>query len=270
MTDYFVRTPVMVALAVGLFFGVDKGFVWWTTRKGACTIEAGNPGWALRRTGMLLAFGTAVSTLLTHPGAELWKDALFFVLYAALMAALLLGAFIVNDIVLLKLDNAKAVSEGNLAAALVEAGSLVGAGIILRAVFTGQGGLVPALVFFLLGQLVFIVFFKIIELLTPYDDQSALERGDIPTGIDFCALLIALGLVLGSAASGDFTNWAGDLKAFGLASAKGVILLAAGTFLADRLVVGAGRTRNDPPKLFTTLASLGARVGLALVIAPLL
>lgn len=84
-----------------------------------------------------------------------------------------------------------------LSAALVVAGAIHGQG----------GGLLTALVFYAVGQIVLVVFTVIYDRTVPYSLHDELESGNVAAGIGFSGALIAIGLIVMNAVAGDFIGW---------------------------------------------------------------
>lgn len=230
-----------------------------------------NTAVALRFSAFAVASAMGLCGPLTSPSTGFLHDIVGFSFSGLILLALLILAFALLDrLVLPGVDNTKAILDDNTAVGLVEAGGGLATGLILRAAFSGQGSLLSGIVFFLLGQLSLALFLKLLERLSPYDDQAEIARGNVALGLHLGSMLVCLGLVLASAVSGDFTHWSRDLTAFALASVRGVILLLAGCSLADRFFLGRTTLAHEIARDKNTAAviyAMGVKIGLALLIA---
>jgi uncharacterized membrane protein YjfL (UPF0719 family) len=230
-----------------------------------------NAAVALRFAAFALACALGLCGPLMAPSAGFFRDVAGFALTgAALLVLLALALALLDWLVLPGVDNTKAILEGNVAVGLVEAGGGLATGLILKAAFSGQGSILSGVVFFALGQIALALFFKLLEKLSPYDDQSEMAGGNMALGLHLGTMLVCLGLILASAVSGDFTAWARDLTAFGLAAVRGVVLLLAGCWLADRYFL-AGRSLTEEivrdRNAAAVIAGMGVKIGIALLVA---
>ncbi|MFP5238414.1 MAG: DUF350 domain-containing protein [Acidobacteriota bacterium] len=230
-----------------------------------------NTAVALRFASFALASALGLCGPLMAPSTGFLRDVAGFAFTGSVLLALLVAAFAMLDkLALPKIDNTKAILDGNLAVGLVEAGGGLATGLIMRAAFTGQGTVFSGVVFFLLGQLALMLFLKLLERLSPYDDQHEIAGGNAALGLHLGSMLVCLGIILASAVLGDFSHWGEDLAAFVLAAVRGVVLLLAFSWLADKVFL-AGTTLGEEisrdRNLAAVIAEAGVKLGIALIIA---
>lgn len=96
----------------------------------------------------------------------------------------------------------------NLGVGVVLLGNYLAAGLVVAGAVHGEGGgPVTAIVFFLVGQLALVLFTWIYDLITPYSLHDELAAGNVAAGIGFSGALIAIGMIVMNAVSGDFVSW---------------------------------------------------------------
>ena len=159
----------------------------------------------------------------------------------SIMGILLLNlSRIINDrLILYKFSNVKEIIEDrNAGTGAVQGGTYIASGLIVAGAIHGEGGGVPiALVFFALGQVALIIFTWVYNFITPFDIHEEIEKDNVAAGIAFGGTLIAVGIILMKAASGNFISWKSDLSVFGLNVILIFILLPVVRFFFDKLII---------------------------------
>ncbi|HYD93056.1 MAG TPA: DUF350 domain-containing protein [Candidatus Paceibacterota bacterium] len=236
----------------------------------------GNNAIGLRRLGLFLGLMIGFSGVITGEGTgQLSIDLVNTAIYAAVLVALLQVAFWVNDVLILpKVANSAAVLQGNAAVATTELGSMVATGLIAKAAIEGgNGGVLPVLVFFALGQIALVVMTKLFSAIHAKTRLvSEIESGNQAAAIVVGAKLWAYGLIMATAAGGAFSGWGGDLLAFGLTALLGVIFLFISSWVVDFLLI-RWHTLHEIVTAKSTPSALvfaGGQIGLAYAIATLI
>ena len=175
----------------------------------------------------------------------------------ASVSALLYIAHLVNDkLILHNFKNIKElVDDKNVGTGAVQAGSYIASGLIIAGSIHGEGGgLITAVAFFALGQIALIIFSKIYDLITSYDVLDEIEKDNYSAGVAFSGTLIALGIILAKAASGDFVSWEYNLTSFAIYALIAFILLPVFRVIIDKLVI----TNADLNKEISVDKNVGA------------
>ncbi len=238
--------------------------------QGQLITEANNTALSLRLAGLCLGLALGLSAPLSAPSRDLAADLAGLALSGLLMLGLLFVARLLNERLLVRgLDNTAEILQGNLAVGLVELGSLLASGLVLRGAFTGSGALLSGVVFFLLGQAALVVFFLVMEWLSPYRDQEELAKGNLALGLHQAGMLLCLGMVLSACVAGDFSNWSRDLAEFAYAAGKGMLLLLLFSWLTDRALLRRTTmaqeiARDQNPA--AVLTCLGVKLSLAVLV----
>lgn len=149
-----------------------------------------------------------------------------------------LAHLMVDKLVLNRFSTKKEILEDrNVGTGAVEFGNYVASGLIIAGAISGKidselpiaqnwwFGIVTAVVFFFLGQIVFIIFGKFYQLITRYDIHAEIEGDNVSAGVAFGGNLIAIGIILFKGVSGNFYSWGENIGIFCLWAVLGFIIL---------------------------------------------
>lgn len=202
-------------------------------------IDDGNLAVGIRRTGFYAAIGIALAGGLSGKS----DSGLFINMSAEAVDAIvtlicLFACRAINDRVMLgHIDNdAECVKDygdgnvGNVAVGLAEAGMYIATGLILNGSFSGDGGsyatgLISAIVFFVIGQIVLLVCSLVYEAITPFNVKDEIEKNNPAAGLALAGILIGLGLILNKSIAGPFVSWSADLSSFAVYTVYGITML---------------------------------------------
>jgi uncharacterized membrane protein YjfL (UPF0719 family) len=127
----------------------------------------------------------------------------------------------------------------NVAAAIVVAGAYVATSLTYSGALDGEGGgFWILLLFFLLGQLALLGITYAFRWLTGYDDVQEIAAGNVAAALALAGLLIAVGVVVGHAASGEFTGLLNSLGGFLLALVAVVAFYPVRQLVVQSLILG--------------------------------
>ncbi len=170
-----------------------------------------NKAAAVSFAGYMFAIGIVVYGVFTsEPEAgfvatrqELFLDLLSVLVWSAIGIVLLNIARLVNDKILLRQFNTvkELIEDRNIGTGAVELGNYVGSALIIRAALFGEdasfiAGVVSTLIYFVIGQLGFIVFSWIYQWISRYDLHAEIEKDNISAGVAFGASMIAIAILL--------------------------------------------------------------------------
>ena len=195
--------------------------------------------------------------------ADFGIDVLRVFLYSlAGIVALNLVRVVMDWLVLYKLDVEKQViQDQNSATGAAEFGLFVATGLVIAGVLSGSGGeselseALISLAFFVLGQIVLVLFALSYEFTTSFDIHEEIEKDNLAVGVAFGGNLIAIGLVMLKALSGDFQGWLQGITEFVIFALVGFVLLYVLRLLVDLLVLPRVRVSEE--------MSSGQNVGVA-------
>jgi len=174
--------------------------------------EHDNKAVAVAFSGYIFGVGIILIGIFNTPGSSdaavegqpsFYMDLLDTVIWGIIGIILLHVARFINDKVLLsKFDNVKElVTDRNVGTGAAMWGSYVGSALIIHASILGESasfleGLAGTLIYFILGQLGFILFGLIYQWISRYDLHGEIERDNVSAGVAFGLSLTAISILL--------------------------------------------------------------------------
>jgi uncharacterized membrane protein YjfL (UPF0719 family) len=234
-----------------------------------------NPAAGLVLGGFTLGLFLALAGLLQGEATTLAADALDVALHGA---GALLGMGLAAGLwrVLLDLELRRDVIEArNLGAALLIAASFVATGLIYQGALSGEGsrGLVAA-GFFALGQGALFAAVLLYEFLTPYDVAEEVGvKANSAAAVAASGAILAAGLLVGDAVSGDFESWKTSILATLPYLLPAALLPVVRWTIVNGLLLGfrsADREIAQDRNLAVGAVEAAAYVGVAVVLVVLL
>jgi uncharacterized membrane protein YjfL (UPF0719 family) len=195
---------------------------------------------------LLVCVGPILTDAQSH--VPWWQDLLETVGYVALGIVLLNVARVVLDRVLLyRFSSAsELVDDRNPGMGAVEGGAYVASGLVVAGALHGHGGGPhTAVLFFALGQLLLIVYGHLYRVICRYDVFGEIEKDNVAAGVAFALNLVAMGLVLMRASSGDFIGWVENLGEFAIIALLGLVTLIVLRVLVDLLLIPGVKVRDE-------------------------
>ncbi|HEV7321416.1 MAG TPA: DUF350 domain-containing protein [Ensifer sp.] len=195
---------------------------------------------ALATSGYYLATAVIYCAALIGPSNGLREDLIAVGGYALLGLVMLNFSGWFADLAILRkfCDTKQLIQEKNAGVGAAHFGIYLATGLIAAGAVSGEGGgVVSAIVFFILGQISLLVFGFVYERLSPYDIHEQLQNRNTAAGIAFGGHIIALAIIVMNAAAGNFIDWKSDLAQFGLANLIAFIFLPVIRLVVDRLVI---------------------------------
>lgn len=174
------------------------------------------------------------------PSVGIWEDYIAVTGYSLAGILLLNLSRILNDrLILYKFSVEKEIiRDQNPGTGVVEAAVYVATGFIIGGSVHGEGGgVLTALVFYLIGQACLILFGLLYERITPYPVHEEIEKDNIAAGLGFAGGLISIGIIIMKGVSGAFVSWTDDLIALGLDIIVIFVFLIGVRIIFDRLVL---------------------------------
>ena len=246
---------VLVLLVIGklVYDGLHRRFVLRTE-----LIEKDNLAVALAVAGYYLGLVIVLGGVVSGPASfNMFDDVIGLVIFGVLGIVLLnLSAWINDKVVFSKFDNEKEIVEDrNAGMGAVEGGNYVAVGLITAGAMSGEGGLLPGLVFWVLGLVALIVAGLLYDKITSYDLHEQIEKDNVAVGVAFAGVLVGFGNIIRLAGDGDFVSWNESLTEFGYYTLVGLILLPLIRMFADKVLL-PGASLSD--ELVQDRPNLGA------------
>ncbi|MCU0424444.1 MAG: DUF350 domain-containing protein [Candidatus Kapabacteria bacterium] len=207
-------------------------------------VHKDNPAMGVQIAGYILGMMMIVAAVLTGEGSgTLLTDARDVGIYGitgllvlALSSSLLMRVFVSGTV-------HESVRDGNVAAGITTAGSYVATAAVIAACVAGDargGNYVTALVFMLAGFVALLLITFIFRRLTAYDDVQEILGGNIPAAMSYAGLMIAVGIIVGHAAKGDFVDYLTSFTGFGKTLLAVIALYPIRQFLVQGVLLGSG------------------------------
>ena len=256
-TGFIYLAVVLGLLVLGkwLYDALHRRFVLRTE-----LVEKDNLAVALAVSGYYLGLVIVLGGVVSGPASfSVIDDVIGLVIFGVLGTVLLnLSAWVNDAVVFSKFDNEREIVEDrNAGMGAVEAGNYVAVGLITAGAMSGEGGLVPGLVYWLAGLAALVVAGLLYDKVTSYDLHDEIEKNNAAVGVAFAGVLIGFGNIIRLAGDGDFVSWNESLTEFGYYTVVGLILLPLVRLFADKVLL-PGASLSD--ELVKTKPNLGAGV----------
>lgn len=206
-------------------------------------INRDNKAAAVSLCGFLLGVINVIIPILSSPGHSFWVDVKGVLAYG-------IGGIIamaVASVVFEQYSSATGVplreqiAAGNLAAGIVDGAIHFASSQIVTGALTGDGGsIVPTVVFWIAGVTALIALTHIFRMLTAYDDADLIKKGNVAAALGSAGLIVAIGMMVGFAVSGNFTGYAESFRDFGLMLLVVLIFYPVRQIIVQMLLLGAG------------------------------
>jgi len=141
--------------------------------------------------------------------------------------------------VLLKSRLPAEIERGNVAAGVAGGAHLAATGLIIGSCFYGDdvGTLGVSVLFFLIAQLTLHAFVVLFRALTLYSDDEEVIGENVAAALSYAGAVLALAVVVGHAAAGEFLGWAVSLRAYGIALASALVLYPVRQLIVQTLIL---------------------------------
>ncbi len=203
-------------------------------------VEKDNPALALAVAGYYFGLVLCIGGTLTGPSSGITEDLIDLCIYGFLGIILLnISWYLCDWIVLYKFKvSDELIRDHNQGTGVVSFGVSVASGLVIFGAVSGEGGTIwTAITFWAIGQVILILAALIHNLATPYDTHEEIEKDNVAAGISFGGVLVAMGIVLGLAAEGDFFDWSEDIWDFLIVVLLGLILLPIVRITTDKVLL---------------------------------
>ena len=265
MNALFAVLYVVLTFALCWIGKYTYGFIHPRTRMDRELIVRENPAFAVALgayyLGILLAMGGPLSG-----GAKTgpWQDAAAFVGFG-LLAVLLLNAALAADRFLefRSLDLAgEVLDKENLAAGVVVAGAALSSALVVMGAFTGEGGALPAAVFWLYGEVLLTAATAALPIVMGFDLAREIRRKNLAVALTFAGTVIAMGNIIRLGIMGTFYGWGPGLWAATAYAVGGFVLLLLVRRLTDWILLPGVSLRRELLEEATPNTGVGFITGL--------
>lgn len=238
-------------------------------------IANGNTALGIRRAGF--QFGLAISMLgvfLGQPHPNFVMDLMNTAAYGMLSIGFMWSSLFITDKVILPgIDNNEAIREGNTGVAIAELAALVGTGIIGFASIYGEGTVLSAVIYFIVGQATIVAMVRLYELFPQSKEMlSRIKDGEETSGLYLFFKIVPYALILMSAITGNASGAVNLQQAaieYVFAASMGMVALLVLEWVIDLLIVTQTNVKeslekNNPAPIYQMGA---AKLGVALFLS---
>ena len=199
-----------------------------------------NKALAVSYVGYLIAQGIIILGVISGPDEHaLLLELGLVALWSIIGIALLNLARVVNDkLIFSKFCNKKEIiDDRNIGTGAVQFGSYVGTAFIIKAIVSSESvgfvqDILGTIIFFIIGQLGFILFSIIYQKITQYDLHDEIEKDNVAAGVSFGATLVAIGIIMSHS-----IEIADSIPSFIVWFVNGVILIIASRYIIDKVIL---------------------------------
>ena len=231
-----------------------------------------NKAVAVAFAGYMFALGIVLWGVLSGEAVRnFYGDLVDTVIWGAIGIVLLQIARVINDNILLsRFDNIKElVEDKNIGTGAVEAGTYIGSALLIRAIISGESegflvDIIGTLIFFVCGQLAFILFGMLYQKVTRFDLHAEIEQDNASAGVAFGMTLVAIGILLAG-----FIETSDSLLGFAVWFVICAILLVIFRYLIDKIIL-PGRLLDEEISKDRNWGAAMVEGGMAIMVALLI
>ena len=236
---YLVVVLGLLAVGKWVYDGLHRRFVLRVE-----LLEKENLALAVTVAGYYLGLVVVLGGVVSGPASiSLLDDVIGLAIYGGLAIVLLnLSAWVNDRLVFSRFDNEREIVEDrNVGVGILEGANYVAVGLITAGAMSGEGGLLPGLVFWVTGLAALVVAGVLYDRITSYDLHDEIERNNVAVALAFAGVLVGFGNVIRLAGAGDFVSWNESMVEFGYYLAVGLILLPLVRLFADKVLLPGAR-----------------------------
>lgn len=215
-------------------------------------VEKDNFAFSIAHTGYLAGLLLAIGSSIVGPSNGIVTDFIDMAIYSGISIILLnLSVIICDKVILRKFSVYKEIiDDQNEGTGVVEGAIALASGLIIFGAVSGEGtslvhGIITAVTFWAVGQVVLVLTSIIYNLSLSYNVFDEIEKDNVAVGVSFAGVLIAIGNLIRFAISGDFISWGVSFSNVGIDLIIGLLLLPVVRFLADRVLLPGRRITDE-------------------------
>lgn len=236
-------------------------------------VDKDNPAIAIALGGYVLGMALAIGGSLVGPSLTVRLAFYDLMIYGSLAIVFMICShFIADKLILRHFDAVKEiVVDRNCGTGVIVAANHIAMGLIVYGAIAGEGSVLTALVFWLLGQIALIVATWFYSRILPFDIHKEIEKDNVAAGVAFAGVLVATGNIVRFAIQGNFVSWERDLIFFAVVMGLGAILLPLARTLVERVMLSGKKlidelVKQDKPNIGAAIIEAVIYVALSFLI----
>lgn len=221
---------------------------------------------------MIVVRGVMVSDYDAVEYVSMFEDVVMTVIWSLVAMVLLLSSAVVNDKLLLSsfCNRKELIEDRNVGTGAVVAASYIGTALLISAAVKGASEasfiveLVDTLVYFVVGQLAFIMTGICYQKFAGYDIHDEIEKDNVAAGVSFGMTLVAVAILLSG-----YLQRSDSLLGFVAWIPLSIVLLLTSRYLVDRVLLPNSAIREEIARdqnWGVALLEGGSAVGIALIL----
>jgi len=210
-------------------------------------VEKDNVAFAIAHVGYFIGLLLAIGSAIIGDSNGLVQDLIDIFLYGILAIVLLNLSIIINDKLMLRRFSVykEIIEDRNAGTGVIEAANGIATGLIILGAVSGEGGgVVTALAFWGIGQVLLLLTAWIYNKMVPYNVHDYIEQDNIPVGLGVAGAIISVGNLIRYGLMTDFFSWAESLTNVGLDVGLGLLFLPLVRLFTDKILL-PGRNLTD-------------------------
>lgn len=216
-------------------------------------VEQDNLAFAIAHVGYFIGMIFAIGSAIIGPSKGLLIDIAEISLYGLLSILLLNISTILNDKLILRKFSVhkEIITDSNVGTGVVEAASAIASGLIIFGAVTGDAGgsllhgIISALVFWGVGQVLMIFTARIYNIITSYDIHEHIEKDNIAVGIGFAGAMIAIANLIRHGLMGNVETWTETFVEVGIEVGIGFLFLPLVRLLTDKILLPGQKLTDE-------------------------
>lgn len=207
-------------------------------------LENDNVAFGASLVGYYAGLITAIGGAIVGPSNGMLNDIIDISIYGLLAIVLLNLSAKFNDKFVFKgfFINKEIFTDRNLGTGILEGANYFSTGLIVYGAVIGEGGgILSAVIFWAVAQVLFFLASKIYNLITPYNIHEEIEKDNVAVGIGYAGALIAIAYLIKVGIEAEYTTLTDHMFTVVIDTSIGFIFLPIARFLTDKILLP---TRN--------------------------
>jgi len=210
-------------------------------------VENDNLAFAVAHVGYFVGLLTALGGALLGESQGLLLDMFNMVVYGLLAIVLMNLSIMINDKVILRRFSVykEILEDKNVGTGVVEGAMAIATGLVILGSLYGEGGgVLTALAYWGIGQVILIFTAIVYNWITPYNIHEHIEKDNVAVGVGFAGAIVAVGNLVRFALMHDFESWIITLENVAIDAGIGLAFLPVARWIADKILL-PGQSLTD-------------------------
>lgn len=216
-------------------------------------VKKDNFAFALSNIGYYVGLLITIGSVIIGPSYGLLTDILDILAFGFLAIILLnISSFVNDKLILRKFSVSKEIIvDRNAGTGVVHAANYIASGLIIFGAVYGEAinffpdskigfllsGVLLALIFWGVGQLVLLLTSFVYNMILPYDIHDQIEKDNVAVGVGYAGAIVAIAILISHAVAGDFYSWTEHFIKIGIEILIGFLLLPLIRLFTDKVLL---------------------------------